>query len=190
VDLYEDEDHDVVLLDPMTDVVTIAAHELLMAEKAESPRDLRDSIGFYGALKYKLKGFTQALVGLASKDLPRPKHVFVAVHTQPTKEEDIKGKATTEAVAKGIEFMGEALPMIEGGYRREIAAEFDIVGFTSLVYDNVRVGGKLVREANFVVQLNADPARHAKVAIVPRLKEKTVPNSMVDLFRVIEEAGG
>jgi len=190
MDLYEDEDHDVVLLDPFTDVVTLAAHELLMAEKAESPRDLRDSIAFYGALKYKLKGFTQALVGLASPDLPRPKHVFATAHAQPTTEEDIKGKATAEGQAKGIGFLGEVLPMIEGAYRRDIAAEFDIVGFTSLAYENVRDGKKLVREAKFVVQLNADPARHAKVAIVPRLKEKTIPNSMVDLFRVIEEAGG
>ena len=190
VELYEDEEHDVILLDPLTDVVSLAAHELLMAEKAESPRDLRDSIGFYGALKYKLKGFTQALVGLASKDLPRPKHVFVTVHAQPTKEEDIKGKATAEAQAKGVEFMGDSLPMIEGGYRREIAGEFDIVGFTSLVYENVRKGNKLVRTANFVVQLNADPARHAKAAIVPRLAQKSIPNSMVDLFKVIEEAGG
>ena len=35
VDLYEDEDYDVVLCDPFTDVVNLAAHELLMAEKAE-----------------------------------------------------------------------------------------------------------------------------------------------------------
>jgi len=189
-DLYEDEEYDVVLLDPMTDVVSLAAHELLMAEQAESPRDLRDSIGFYGALKYKMKGFTQALVGLADPNLPRPKHVFATVHAQPTKEEDIKGKATAEAVAKGIEFMGDSLPMIEGGYRREIAGEFDIVGFTSLVYELVTEGRTRTQQAKFVVQLNADPKRHAKAAIVPRLKEKSIPNSMVDLFRVIEEAGG
>jgi len=190
ISLYDDEDHDVVLLDPFTDVVTIAAHELFMVEKAENPKDLRDSIGFYGALNHKLKGFTQALTGLASPDLPKPKHVFVAVHAQPTKEEDIKGKATTEAQAKGISFLGESLPMIEGGYRREIAAEFDIVGFTSLQYEHVRVGSKLVREAHFVVQVSADPDNHAGIAVIPRLDEKTIPNSMVDLFRVIEEAGG
>lgn len=186
--LYEDTTYDAVLLDPMTDVTYLAAHELLEPEKAETPRDLRDSIGFYGALKYKLKGFTQSLTGLASASLERPKHVFVAVHAQPTKEEDIKGKATAESQARGVEFMGDVLPMIEGGYRREIAAEFDVVGFSSLRHESVRVGNKMVRESKYVVQLNADPERHAKAAIVPRLENAEISNSLVDLFRVISEA--
>ena len=186
--LYEDEEHDAVILDPYTDVVYLAAHELLAPEQAETPRDLRDSIGFYGALKYKLKGFTQSLVGLASPDLARPKHVFVTVHAQPTKEEDIKGKSTAEAQAKGTEFLGEALPMIEGGYRREIAGEFDIVGFSSVKHGTERVGNKMERTVNYVIQLNADPERHAKAALVPRLAGAEIPNSMSELFRVIAEA--
>lgn len=183
--LYEDETYDAILLDPLTDAVMLAAHELLESERAETPRDLRDSIGFYGALKYKLKGFTQALTGLASPDIARPKHVFVTVHAQPTKEEDIKGKTTAEAAAKGVEFLGDALPMIEGGYRREIAGEFDIVGYSALKYRLERSGTKMERVADYVVQLNADPERHAKAAIVPRLETPEIPNSLVDLFRVI-----
>lgn len=186
--LYDDETYDAVLIDPFTDVTYLAAHELLEPEKAETPRDLRDSIGFYGALKYKLKGFTQSLTGLASPSLKRPKHIFVAIHVQPTKEEDIKGKPTAEAAGKGVEFMGEVLPMIEGGYRREIAGEFDVVGYSMLRHGTERQGNKMVRTSDYVVQLNADPERHAKAAIVPRLAAAEIPNSLVDLFRVIKEA--
>jgi DNA replicative helicase MCM subunit Mcm2 (Cdc46/Mcm family) len=190
--LYEDETYDAVILDPLTDVVWLAAHELLEPERAETPRDLRDSIGFYGALKYKLKGFTQALTGLASPDLAKPKHVIVTVHAQPTKEDQqLKGGGTKESSdhkAHGTEFLGDALPMIEGGYRREIAGEFDVVGFTNIAHELVRSNAKMERVAKYVVQLNADPERHAKAAIVPRLAQADIGNSMVDLFRVISEA--
>lgn len=188
LDLYNDDTYDAVILDPFTDVVALAAHELLAGEQAETPRDLRDPLGFYGALKYKLKGFTQSLVGLASPSLMRPKHVLVAVHVQPSKEEDIKGKTTAEGRASGVEFLGDVLPMIEGAYRREIAGEFDIVGFTNLRHDNVREGNKIVRKTNYVVQLNADPERHAKAAIVPRLEAAEISNSLPELFEVIAHA--
>ena len=192
LDLYDDDTYDVVLLDPITDVVTLAAHELLAHERAATPRDLRDAIGFYGSLKYKLKDFTQSLTGLASPDLKRPKHVFWTVHSQPTKEDQVqKDKSVKESSdnrGAGIQFMGDELPAIEGGYRREIAGEFDIVGFSSVKYEMTKVGNVMSREAKYVVQLNADPERHAKAAVVPRLKEKEVANSMVEIFRVIKEA--
>lgn len=189
--LYDDDVYDAIIVDPFTDVTYLAAHELLEAERAETPRDLRDSIGFYGALKYKMKGFTQSLTGL-TQSAKRPKHVFVSVHIQPAKEDTpLKGGGTKESQdnrAQGVEFMGEVLPMIEGGYRREIAGEFDVVGFTSVKHELMKVGGKMERVANFVCQLNADPERHAKAAIVPRLAQAEIPNNLPALFRVIEEA--
>lgn len=187
--LYEDETYDAIILDPLTDVAYLAAHELMQHERVSTPRDLRDPIGFYGALKYKMKDFTQSLTGLAATSLARPKHVLVSIHAQPFKDEDLKGKATMESKAQGSKFLGEVLPMMEGGYRGEIAGEFDVVGFNSLKYENVKVGNTITREARFVVQLNADPERHAKAAVVPRLKEKEVANNMNEIFRVIEEAG-
>ncbi len=186
--LYEDETYDAIIVDPFTDVTYLAAHELLESERAATPKELRDSIGFYGSLKYKLKDFTLSLTGLASPDLARPKHVFCAVHAQPTKEEDIKGKATAEAAGKNVEFMGEALPQIEGAYRREIAGEFDIVSFSSLTYENVRDGSRMRREARYSLQLNADPQRHAKIALIPRMEQQTVGNSLPEVFEVIRNA--
>jgi hypothetical protein len=198
--LYDDITYDAVILDPFTDIAHFAAHELMALENKSTPRDLRDSMGFYGSLAYKLKDFTQSLTGLASPALKRPKHVLVAVHLQPTKEDQQLGKSagggtkeSSDNRAQGVEFFGDALPMIEGRYRREIAGEFDIMGFSSVKHELVDYvkpeGGKAKRqEARYVVQLNADPERHAKAAIVPRLDAKDVPNTMPDIFRVIEAA--
>jgi extradiol dioxygenase family protein len=198
--LYDDTTYDAVILDPYTDVTHLAAHELMAVEKAATPRDLRDSIGFYGSLAYKLKDFTQSLTGLASPALKRPKHVLVAVHLQPTKEDQQLGKnagggtkESSDNRAQGVEFFGDALPMIEGRYRREIAAEFDILGKSVVMHgleDYVKPeGGKAKRQATqYVVQLGADPEFHAKAAIIPKLDVKHVPNTMPAIFKVIEEA--
>jgi len=69
--------------------------------------------------------------------------------------------------------------------------------FSRLRYENVREEpkekgklGKLVKEAIYEVQVSGDHEKHAGIAIIPRLETKWIPNSMVDLFRVIEEAGG
>lgn len=191
VDLYDDIEHDFILLDPFTDVALLASHDILKAHQVETPSDLpgKGAVGFYGALRYKLKQFTQALTGLASPDVRRPKHVFVAVHTQPVTEEDIKGAETREGKAKGVEFFGDVLPMVEGGYRREIAGEFDIMGFSSVVHELVRDDTvkppKMVKQARYVVQLNADPEKHAKVALVPRLAQATCGNTMRELFALL-----
>jgi energy-coupling factor transporter ATP-binding protein EcfA2 len=191
--LYEDKETQAVILDPLTDAVQLAAHDLLKAERAATPRELRDSIGFYGALRYKLKDMVQTLVGLASADLPRPKHVLVTIHAQPAKEEDIKGKETADAKAKGIEFFGDVLPMMEGGYRRELAGEFDIVGYTGVRYEfEKRPDGKddytKGRRPRYYVQLAPDQERHAKIAISPALAEKELPNTVAAILDAVLKA--
>lgn len=193
LELYEDDTYDAILLDPFTDVSLIATHHLLAPEKVATPGDLdgkNASIAFYGALKNNLKEFTQSLVGLASPAAKRPKHVLVAVHAQPTKEEDLLGKQTPEGKAKGVSFLGDIMAAVDGGYRQEIAAEFDIVGFTQLKYALVKdeKTKRMERQASYVIQINADPERHAKVALVPRIDAMEIPNSIPKLMELIEEA--
>ena len=201
LDLYEDEKYDVVLLDPLTDACTLLIHKILSPARVGTPGDLEGknaSVAFYGSLKNDLRDFTQSLVGLSSAAAKRPKHVLVAIHAQPVKEENLLEKdpskrVTPEGHAKGVSFLGEILPSLDGSYRQDLAGEFSVVGFNGLKYEmedyKTPSGGKGKRQvARYVVQLNADPERHAKAAIVPRLAEKEVPNSMVDIFRVIEEA--
>jgi hypothetical protein len=187
-ELYDDTKTKVVLLDPLTDAALLASHDLLKAEKAETPRDLRDPLGYYGSIRFKLKDLVQTLVGLASPDLPQPKHVFVSVHAQPTKEEDIKGKETGEGRAKGIEFFGDVLPMLEGGYRRELASEFDIVGYTSIKHETIREGNRFVKQTSYIVQVAPDNERHAKVRLAPALAERDLPNNLKAILDAVAKA--
>lgn len=184
VDLYKDDSVDAVLVDPLTDVGPLASHALMKGEKAPTPRDMRDSIGFYGALKYKLKELVQAIVGLAAAD--HPKHVLVAVHARPLTEEDIKGKPTAEAKAKDVSFFGEVLPMIEGSYRQDIAGDFDLVGYTRVTHEYDSRAKE--RRTNYIVQVTADPEKHGGSRLGAAISEKELPNDMRSILEAFLSA--
>ena len=188
--LQDREDVGVVILDPLTDAVDLVAHKNLKAEQASSPKDLRDPLSYYSAMRKDMKELVTALVGLASAADKRPKHVLVSVHAQPTKEEDIKGKETGEGKAKGISFFGEALPMIEGGYRQDIASEFDVVGFSTIRHEMVRDGAKMTKQTRYVIQLAPDLERHAKVRLAPSLLGKELDNNVKAILEAVLEAQG
>jgi hypothetical protein len=194
-DLYDDKEKRVVLLDPMTDAVMLAAHQILKGEQAPTLNQLRDKLSYYQSMKAMMKDLLSALTGLASPDLPRPKHVFVSVHAQPAKEDDIKGNATAEKEAKGITYFGDVMPALEGSIRQEVAGDFDIVGYTTVKHENVKIqeGAKVrfERKTSYLVQLTPDNERHAKVRLARGL-EKEMENNLPKLLRAVlaaEKAG-
>lgn len=177
LDLYDDEQHRVIILDPYTDVVKLASHDLLKVDKAGTPRESSDSRGYYGALKHRLGNFTNDLVNLTSPSLRVPKLVLVAVHAQPAKEDEKAGGV-------GVSFEGDVMPMIDGGHRHDFAGEFDVVCYSRIKHSMKLEGGKQVKSVNYVVQIGADAKRHAKVAIAPRLTETEVENSVTKLLEL------
>jgi len=178
LELYDDSTYKVVILDPYTDVVKLAAHDLLKADRAATPRDSADSRGFYGSLKHKLGNFTATLVGLASPALACPKHVLVAVHAQPAKDDEKAGGV-------GVSFEGEVMPMIEGGHRHDFASEFDICVYTRIKHEAKVVKGKLQKEVQYMIQVGADAKRHAKIALTKRLEVNEVENNLPKLLKLL-----
>lgn len=174
LELYDDERFEVIILDPYTDVVKLAAHDILKSEKAATPRDYYDSRSFYGDLKYKLENFTKTLVGLTSPAIACPKHVLVACHAQPAKE--------GEKQESGVSFEGDVMPMIEGGHRHDFASEFDVCVYSKIKHESKIVNSKMVKSSSYVIQVQADNKRHAKIALAPALTQSELPNSVVDLF--------
>lgn len=175
LELYEDTQYKVIILDPYTDVVSAASHDLLKVDKAATPRDSSDSRGFYGSLKHKLDNFTKTLVGLSSPALSCPKHVLVSVHAQPAKEGEKEGGA-------GVSFEGDVMPMIEGSHRHSFGSEFDILCYSRIKHSNKVVAGKMQRSSDYIVQVSADPKRHAKVAIAERMERGEFPNDLREML--------
>lgn len=183
LDLYDDETYSVILVDPITDVVNLAAHDLMKGEKAATPRDMSDSRGYYGSLRYKMQEFIENLVGLADPSMKRPKHVFCAVHAQPAKDDE-------KSESMGVEFEGSVLPMIEGSFRQKIAGEFDMVMYSRIKHTQAVVAGKMQRNTQYVVQLAADNERHAKVSFLNLdvLKGRDFPNHLPTILQAVTGA--
>lgn len=171
LELYEDTQYKVIILDPYTDVVAAASHDILKADRAATPRDTPDSRGFYGSLKHKLGNFTKTLVGLSSPALVQPKHVLVAVHAQSAKDDEKAG-------GSGVSFEGDVLPMIEGGHRNDFAGEFDLVVYTRIKHGTELVNRKPVKTVRYMIQVDADPKRHAKTALTGRLDLGDLENNL------------
>jgi hypothetical protein len=190
-ELHDDKDLDFILVDPFTDIVALAAHEILKVEKVATPRESRDSQGFYGSLKHRLKEVTQAITAL--QFAPKPKHVLVAVHTMPAKDDTVLPRSQGGGVkesqdnrAAGIEYEGTVLPMIEGGYRREFTGEFDIVVYSDIIHERTFVAGKgAVENQKYVIQVLPDKERHAKTVLGPIVAEKYIDNDFATLLNAI-----
>lgn len=186
-ELYEDETYDFILLDTFTDLVELAANELLKTEKAATPRDMGDSMGFYGALRYKLREVTQAFTAL--QYAPKPKHVLVAVHTQPAKEDQVRKGTVVESTdnrSHGVEYEGNVLPMIEGGYRYKFAGEFDIVAFSDIRITKKIVDRKSVDVVEYIAQVSPDNDRHAKQSLAAVFANKELPNDFAEFLKILQ----
>lgn len=194
-ELYDDKTYDFILVDPFTDLASLAAHELLKKHKASTPRETPDSQGYYGELKFKLEEVTQALTAL--QFAPKPKHVLVSVHVQAPKEDTqlsrAQGGGTKESQDNrkaGIEYEGNVLPMIEGGYRTKFAGEFDIVLFSDIKHGapvwDATAKRSVAPLPEYIVQIQPDADRHAKQTIGAVFANKEIPNdfgALLDLLR-------
>ena len=185
--LLDDDKYDAVIIDPFTDAWVNIQHEILKPMGVGSFGDLADGRAAYGSLKDKCDELirTATFLSTAAK---RPKHVIVTVHVQPPKEEQIvKGqrKPSADAVARGIEYEGSVLPMVDGAYRRKMAGDFDLViytGFDETYFDKAT---KTKKDNFFYLQVSPDKDRHSKIAIAPVLLEKKIDNNFSALMGAI-----
>ncbi len=191
-ELHDDPNIRVVIVDPFTDVVTLAMHNILAPRKVASPNDTGDGQGVYGTLRHRLKEITQALTALQFAKVP--KHVLVAAHVQPAKE-DVQlsrnqgggTKRSQDHASEGIEYEGNVLPMIEGGYRREFASEFDVVVYSDVVHRKVPVPGSAPRtESSYVLQVAPDVDRHAKHVLGPLSSTGPIRNDFMELLTTLK----
>ena len=135
---------------------------------------------------------------LSTPLVKRPKFVLIPWHTQPPKEgmtvnlgQGMKEKQqSADQKGAGIEYEGMVLPMIEGGYRRKLAADVDLV-----VYCDIETKcqldpktKKMVEVVEHQIQVVPNKDRHSKVRIAPTLAGQMIPNNMKALLEAVEES--
>jgi hypothetical protein len=191
-DLYIDDETQVVLIDPLTDLDRYIDHYLFAPHQIDNPRGYPEGgLAFYGAKKKVYERVIPAITGLTHAQVP--KIVIAAIHTQPTREEAPTSgrgggsKPHADKIARGVVYEGDVLPAMEGSARYLFNAEWDLVLFTHIE----RKPGKGMGAApttEFQVQVRANKQRHAGIALAPMLDEQYLPNDFPTLLEKIEEA--
>ena len=171
--LYADDTIDVVIVDPITDAMTLLENALLAQRKAGSTADLaQDRFAYYGDLKKRAERFIGRLGSLTVA--PSPKMVLASWHVMPAKENDDDA---------GVTYEGKVLPMMSGTYKDKAAADFDAV-----VYSKIKMmkgaDGKFGPQHVIVVKPIGD--LHAGVASISDPAETFMPNNFKALLEVIQ----
>ena len=160
----------VVIVDPGTELAEFAWHEALKPHSVMSPAYMEGERSRFLPYETLATLLDQALnaIGLL-KTAPLPKHVGIAWHVQPAKEdssERVGGqqgatlkKVSADHKAEGSEYMGDVLPMIRGGFRRKLFGKVDGVVWTDVQYRDA--SKRPLARPRFVLQVQPDEERHA-----------------------------
>ena len=179
--LIDDDEYRVVLVDNGTELGEFAWHESLKGFGVGSPADMEDRDNRFRPYTKIADLMRQALdATVALKFAKKPKHVGIAWHLQPTKDDTVAydksaqahvKKTSSDKKAAGSEYLGDYLPTLQGGFRRKIAAMVDGVVYTHVFHERPkRVKGKSLRDSvgsgtrpHYMIQVVADEERMASV---------------------------
>jgi hypothetical protein len=176
--LAEDDEYRVILIDNGTELGEFAWHEALKPFGVGSPGDMDDRDNRFRPYT-KIADYMQQAINamLALKTAPLPKHVGVAWHLQPTKEDQVVfdrtvgqqvKKLSADTRSEGVQYEGNVLPMLQGGFRRKIAGLLDVVVYSDILYDyetdakGKRVVGK-GKQPHYMLQVRPNEERHTKL---------------------------
>lgn len=175
-DLQDDDETDIVIFDPLTDVNEIIKREILKKERVGRVKEYSDGLSLWGEVRDRWMEVLNNMTALQYAE--HPKHIIGIVHAKPPSEEE-EGR-------QGIQFHGTSLPMLQGSVKYDITAEFQVVLHTRIERN---FNQKLKRqEESYVVEVRANAERHNKIALAPALQERTLPNDFGSVMDAIEEA--
>lgn len=184
-ELMTDDEYDVVLFDPLTDIQEIISHEILAKENASSVDEYSDRYGYWGQMRQKWIEFTKAITALNFAS--RPKHVLSAVHAKIPHEE--------EKEEEGIRFWGDVIPSMGGSYKLDIGGEFHIQVFTRMEHEYDQKTRE--QEEFYRMQVRPSPQAQTKVSLLTkeelpadRLLPNSYPQLLTEMREALENAGG
>ena len=164
-DLYKN-----VVVDNGTELAEAAWHEAMSIHGVATPAEMEDKRSRwlpYDQLDIYLDQAVKGIVSLTS-DAALPKNVGISWHTQPPKDDnyDTTTKTVKESAdhkGEGVEYEGNALPMIRGRYRRRLAGQVDCYLSTELQHNLVRDSKSLKGTLpEYKVQVRPNKERHTK----------------------------
>ena len=170
--LMEDDTYKNVVVDNGTELGESAWHEAMSIHGVATPAEMEDKRSRwlpYDQLDIYLDQAIKGIVSLTS-DAALPKNVGISWHTQPPKDDnyDTTTKTVKESAdhkGEGVEYEGNALPMIRGRYRRRLAAQVDCYLSTELQH-NLKRGDKSLSLKGtipeYMVQVRPNKERHTK----------------------------
>lgn len=118
-------------------------------------------------------------------------------NTQPPKEDQVEivgegsgsakvQKASADNKGEGVEYEGKVLPMIRGGFRRKLSSQVDAFIYTDILYTTSTQGTRVVKTPRYVLQIQPDEERHAKIP-GPMSLVKYIDNDFEALYKAVKE---
>ena len=171
--LKEDETYKNVIVDNGTELAESAWHEAMSIHGVATPAEMEDKRSRwlpYDQLDIYLDQAVKGVVALTSC-AALPKNVGISWHTQPPKDDnyDTTTKTTKKSAdnrGEGVEYEGNALPMIRGRYRRRLAGQVDAYLMTELQHNLQRdAKSKSLKggiKTEYKVQVRPNKERHTK----------------------------
>jgi len=161
----EDDQFDGVVVDNGTELAEQAWHLALAPNRVGSPSELDGQSRWlpYETLDSLMDQGIKGLVAL-TKIARRPKHVAIAWHVQPPKDDTVDNqtkvkKESADNAGRGVEYEGDVLPMVRGRYRRRVAGQFSAVLYTDI---KMEVTDKGLRP-RYRLQVRPNQDRHTKL---------------------------
>jgi hypothetical protein len=199
--LRDDDVYDAVVLDNGTELAELAWHQAMLTHGVVSPAYIQDKRSRwlpYETLSTNLDQAIKNLVSLTgSTRAKRPKFIGISWHVQPPKDDQVEivgegansskvQKASADNKAEGVEYEGKVLPMIRGGFRRKLSSQVDAFIYTDIHYDVTTEGTRRIKTPRYVLQVQPDEERHAKIP-GPMSLTKYIPNDFEALYRAVKE---
>jgi hypothetical protein len=183
-ELRHDKVYKALILDNGTEAGELAWHSTLAPLGVSDPNQLgsgSNRFAPYTTFSEKMNALLRSLGTLTGKTglVAQPKVICVPWHVQPAKD-GMGDNESSDEKGQGVEYEGDYLPMIRGGFRRRLMAVVD-----NYVYaDLQQIPGRnslSQMENHYVLQVISDNEKHVKTVGAQPPEDKLVKKKYLDV---------
>ena len=199
--LRDDDVYDAVILDNGTELAELAWHQAMAVHGVIAPAYMQDKKSRFQPYETMGTNLDQAIKNLVtlvdSSRTKRPKFIGISWHVQPPRDDQTETvgegansvrvqKQSADHKAEGVEYEGKVLPMIRGAFRRKLGSQVSTFVFADIIYEVKTQGARSVRVPRYVLQVQPDEERHAKIP-GPMAASKYIANDFGSLYDLVQK---